>query len=108
VRERRTEMGVLKTIGFTSAKVMGLVLAEAALLGAIGGAIGIFFSLGMIRALPYLPFIGDAVRGISDFGLPRAVGLTGFSLALGIGIIAGLAPAVAAYRARITDLLRQV
>jgi putative ABC transport system permease protein len=108
VRERRTEMGVLKTIGFTSAKVMGLVLAEAALLGAIGGAIGIFFSLGMIQALPHLPFIGDAVRGIADFGLPRAVGLTGFSLALGIGIIAGLAPAVAAYRARITDLLRQV
>jgi putative ABC transport system permease protein len=108
VRERRTEMGVLKTLGFTSARVMGLVLAEAALLGAIGGGMGIFFSLGMIQALPHLPFIGDAVRGIADFGLPRAVGLTGFSLALGIGIIAGLAPAVAAYRARITDLLRQV
>jgi ABC-type antimicrobial peptide transport system permease subunit len=69
---------------------------------------GIVFSLGMIQALPHLPFIGDAIRGISDFGLPRTVGLQGFTLALGIGIIAGLAPAVAAHRARITDLLRQV
>jgi len=108
VRERRTEMGVLKTLGFSSGKVMGLVLAEAGLLGALGGAIGIFFSTGMIQALPHLPFIGDAVRGIADFGLPASVALTGFSLALGIGLIAGLAPAVAAYRASITDLLRQV
>ena len=108
VRERRTEMGVLKTLGFSSGKVMGLVLAEAGVLGALGGAIGIFFSTGMIQALPHLPFIGDAVRGIADFGLPAKVALTGFSLALGIGLIAGLAPALAAYRARITDLLRQV
>jgi putative ABC transport system permease protein len=108
VRERRTEIGVLKTLGFTSTRVMGLVLAEAALLGAIGGGIGIVFSLGMIRVLPHLPGIGDAIRGIPDFGLPRAVGLTGFTLALVIGLIAGLAPAVAAHRARITELLRQV
>jgi putative ABC transport system permease protein len=108
VRERRTEMGVLKTLGFSSGKVMGLVLAEAGVLGALGGAIGIFFSTGMIQALPHLPFIGDAVRGIADFGLPAKVALTGFCLALGIGLISGLAPALAAYRARITDLLRQV
>jgi putative ABC transport system permease protein len=108
VRERRTEMGVLKTLGFTSGKVMGLVLAEAGVLGALGGAIGIFFSTGMIQAMPHLPFVGDAVRGIANFGLPAKVALTGFSLALGIGVLAGLVPAYAAYRARITDLLRQV
>jgi putative ABC transport system permease protein len=106
VRERRTEMGVLKTLGFSSGRVMGLVLAEAGLLGALGGAIGILFSSGMIRVLAMVPNVGPVVQGLG--GLPGQVALTGFGLALGIGLIAGLAPAVAAYRASITDLLRHV
>ena len=36
VRERRTEIAVLKTLGFSSGQVMGLVVAEAVLLGALG------------------------------------------------------------------------
>ena len=38
VRERRTEIAVLKTLGFSSGRVMGLVVAEALLLGVLGGA----------------------------------------------------------------------
>jgi putative ABC transport system permease protein len=106
VRERRTEMGVLKTLGFSSGKVMGLVLGEAGVLGALGGAAGILFSAGMIRILAYFPSIGPVVQGLG--GLPGSVALIGFSLALGIGLVAGLVPAFGAYRARITDLLRQV
>ena len=34
VRERRKEIGVLKTLGFTSGQVMGLVVAESLLIGA--------------------------------------------------------------------------
>ena len=41
VRERRTEIAVLKTLGFKSGQVMGLVVAEALLLGVLGGALGI-------------------------------------------------------------------
>jgi ABC-type antimicrobial peptide transport system permease subunit len=55
-----------------------------------------------------LPFIGDAVRGFPDFGLqPRIVAL-GLSGALMLGLLAGLVPALLAYRAKITDMLRQV
>jgi putative ABC transport system permease protein len=41
VRERRTEIAVLKTVGFASGQVMRLVVAEALLLGAAAGALGI-------------------------------------------------------------------
>jgi putative ABC transport system permease protein len=108
VRERRTEMGVLKTLGFPSGLVMGLVLGEAAVLGAIGGGLGILFSQGLIRALPHVPFIGPFVRGLSGFGLTPLLATGGFTLAVGIALAAGLVPALLAYRARITDLLRQV
>jgi putative ABC transport system permease protein len=107
VRERRTEIGVLKTLGFSGARVMGLILGEAAALGVLGGVAGLLFGQAMIHTLPHLPFIGDAVRGLQDLGLTMAVGSLGLGVALGIAFLAGFVPALLAYRARITDLLRQ-
>jgi putative ABC transport system permease protein len=108
VRERRNEIAVLKTLGFSSALVMMMILAEALLLGVLGGGLGVFLSRGMIKALPSLPFIGDAVRGFPHLGLsPRVAGL-GFGVALFLGLAAGFVPAFLAYRARITEMLRQV
>jgi len=108
VRERRTEIAVLKTLGFSSGLVMALILGEALALGILGGGLGVFLSRGMIKALPSLPFIGDAVRGFPDLGLsPKVAGL-GFGVALFLGLAAGFVPAFLAYRARITEMLRQV
>jgi putative ABC transport system permease protein len=108
IRERRTEIAVLKTLGFPSLLVLTLVLGEALVLGALGGGLGIALSRGMIKALPSLPFIGDAVRGFPNLGLSPKVGGLGFAVALFLGFAAGLAPALMAYRARITDMLRTV
>src|SRR6185436_10146938 len=108
VRVRRNEMGVLKTLGFSSGRVMGLVLSEAGMLGLFGGALGILLSLMLIRVLPHMPLIGPMLRGTPGFGLPASLMAGGFALALGIALAAGLIPAVLAYRARITDLLRQI
>ncbi len=108
IRERRTEIAVLKTLGFPSALVMGLILAESAFLGALGGAVGILLGHEMIQALPSLPFIGDAVRGFPNLGLSPMIAAVGFGMAVFLGLAAGLVPAVLAYRARITDTLRQV
>jgi putative ABC transport system permease protein len=108
VRERRNEMGVLKTLGFSSGRVMGLVLSEAGMLGLFGGALGILLSLMLIRVLPRVPMIGPMLRGTPGFGLPPSIMGSGFGLALFIALAAGLIPALLAYRARITDLLRQI
>ena len=108
VRERRNEIAVLKTLGFSSGLVMVLILAEAVALAVIGGAIGVLLSRGAVGALPGMPFIGDAVRGFPDFGLQPKIVALGLSGALLLGLLAGLVPALLAYRARITDMLRQV
>ena len=55
VRERRTEIAVLKTLGFGSAQVMGLVVAEALLLGVLGGALGIGASRAIMLFLTRAP-----------------------------------------------------
>ena len=108
VRERRTEIAVLKTLGFPSGLVMGLVLGESLVLGALGGTVGILLGSFMIKALPHLPFIGDAVRGFPNLGMSFFVGGLGMAVALFLGVFAGFVPASLAYRARVTELLRQI
>ena len=63
VRERRTEIAVLKTLGFSSRQVMGLIVAEALALGALGGGLGIAGSQGHhVRAHPRPGHQGHAGR----------------------------------------------
>lgn len=108
VRERQTEIAVLKTLGFPASLVMGLVLGEALALGTLGGGLGLLLSRLAIKALPKVPLVGDAVAGFPNLGLTPAVALLGMSLALLLGLFAGLFPAVGAYRARIADTLRTI
>jgi len=108
VRERQQEIGVLKTLGFPSGLVMTLILVEALLLGAMGGAVGLLFASGAIRVLPSLPYVGDVVRQFPGLGLSPRIVSYGLGVALLLGLLAGFVPALLAYRARITEVLRQV
>jgi putative ABC transport system permease protein len=110
VRERRAEIAVLKTLGFTGRQVMGLVVAESVLIGVMGGALGIGSAQGMMWLLSHTPGIRDALAGLGLSGLnlrPLVAGL-GFANSLFLGFVAGFVPALGAYRARITDMLRTV
>jgi ABC-type antimicrobial peptide transport system permease subunit len=101
---------VLKTLGFSSAHVMSFVVGEALLLGVLGGALGVFGSQGLLYTLSHTPGIADLLAGIglSGIELKPAVALLGFFIAVVLGLFAGFVPAVSAYRARITDILRTV
>lgn len=110
VRERRTEIGVLKTLGFSSAHVMGFVVGEALLLGVLGGTLGVAGSQGLLYFVSHAPGVNELLAGIglSGLELKPAVAVLGFFIAVVLGLFAGLVPAVSAYRARITDILRTV
>ena len=100
VRERTGELAVLKTIGFSSASVLAMVLAESVLLLVLGGVIGI----GL--AEPLIPLISKGSNGM--LSLPP-VGASswalGLSLMLGIGVVVGALPAWSAMRLNIVDAL---
>ena len=104
VRERRTEIAVLKTVGFTASQVLGLVLAEALLLGAIGGGLGVAGTAGALWAANRLP--GATLLGLSQVEVRPPVALAGWALAMVVGLAAGFMPAWGACRARVTDALR--
>jgi putative ABC transport system permease protein len=107
VRERRTEIAVLKTLGFSGALVMTLVLVEALALGAIGGLVGIGLAQATVGSMAELPFMGFILGNLTGLSVSPVVAALTFSAAVGLGAAAGLVPAFGAYRARITDMLRQ-
>lgn len=106
-RERRSEIAVLKTVGFSSGQVMGLLLAEAVLLAAIGGGLGILMGYAFMRVLPNVPIVGGVLQ-LPDLRLAPSVGALGLAIALALGLAAGFVPALLAYRSRVSEMLRPV
>ncbi|BAV96245.1 putative ABC transport system permease protein [Lysobacter enzymogenes] len=100
VRERTSELAVLKTIGFPDRSVLMLVLAESVLLLLIGGVIGV----GLARVLG--PIVSAASRGAIN--VPPISG-SSWAMALGlmvaIGLVVGALPAIRAMRLNIVDAL---
>src|SRR6185295_11174027 len=88
IRERRTEIAVLKTLGFSGAQVMALVVAEAVILGLLGGALGILGSHGIMWTLSHAPGIKDMLAGIglTELNLRPMVAALGFAVALFLGL----------------------
>ena len=103
VRERTSELAVLKAIGFTDRFVLFFVLAESLVIALIGGLIG----LGL--AILAIPAVGAALNGLMPPLLLSAVMLLiGLGFALLVGAASGLLPGLGAMRLRVVDALRRV
>ena len=100
VRERTSELAVLKTIGFSNGSVLAMVLAESVLLLVLGGVIG----LGLASLL--IPVVSAGSGGM--LALPT-VGADSWGLGLVlmalIGLLVGSLPAWSAMRLNIVDAL---
>jgi putative ABC transport system permease protein len=101
VRERTSEVGVLKTLGFSDGTVLALVLSESVLVSIIAG--------WPCLLLMYY-FVGHGsfnMAMLPVFIFKKSSLFLGLGLALGLGIAAGILPAMAAMRLKITDALRR-
>jgi putative ABC transport system permease protein len=102
VRERTGELAILKTLGFSNATVMGLVLAESLLYAFAGGGLGVIVAkLFTLR--------GDPTGGfLPSFYLSPLKMCLGVLFALAAGFAAGIIPAVLAMRLKIIEALRRI
>lgn len=92
VFERTREFGVLRAVGWTRARVIGLVMGEAALIslgGAVAGIVLGFVAIRLIRRVPELVGVFQPDYPASVFG--RALGI-----AVGMAAIGALYPAIRA------------
>ena len=102
--ERREEIGVLRAVGYQRLDVLRIMLAEALLLGAIGGAIGTVLSL-LGGVLINQLLLGDPMAAFTPTNLGYVFTALGFGVAT--SLVSGLYPAWKAANERPVDALRK-
>jgi putative ABC transport system permease protein len=106
-RERRSEMAVLKVLGFQPTFVMVLVVAEAALVGAVGGAVGAGLACA-VSAANEAGMLPMAISFLSQFPVPAEFILRGMALGALAGVLGSMVPAWNARKVRVSDVFAKI
>jgi putative ABC transport system permease protein len=105
VANRGREIGTLRSVGFSRRTILFSFIMESLVLCLVGGA------LGCLATLPLNGLSGGTANGFNEitfsFRFGPKVLMQGMLLALAMGLIGGLFPAIRAIRMEITNALRQ-
>jgi len=108
VSNRTREIATLRALGFGSSAVVVSVLVEAALLGLVGGVVGATAAWALFDGYRAATLNWDTFSQVTfafDVNLPLIV--RGALLALFLGLVGGLFPAIRAARLPVTAALRE-
>jgi putative ABC transport system permease protein len=105
MRERTTEIAVLKAIGYGSQLVLFLVLAEAMIVAGLGGLLGTY---GCKVLCDLVDFSRYSAGFLPFFFVPWMTTLFGVAASVLVGFLSGIVPAVVAARQSVVNGLRQV
>ncbi|SFQ69885.1 putative ABC transport system permease protein [Roseivivax halotolerans] len=99
--ERRREMAIWRAMGARPVTILGLLVLEAALMAALGAALGMVILYGgLVVAQPWI----DAAYGLwLPISVPSARELVVLALVIGAAALASLLPALRAYRLSLAD-----
>lgn len=109
VRERIGEIAVLKALGFSRRLIFSTLLAEAVMLAAVGGLVGALGALGLTQLIHaqgkgWNPALGP----LGSFIVTQTILVQGLFLALFVGMLSGVVPALGAARKSVAATLREV
>src|SRR5262249_33122329 len=105
LRERTTEGAVLRAIGFGKQLILFLVLAEGMLVSGLGGIVGPIGSKLLCDVVDFARFSGGF---LPFFYISWPTALIGLAVALAIGFVSGVVPAVRAAQLSVINGLRKV
>ncbi|MEW5854320.1 MAG: ABC transporter permease [Myxococcota bacterium] len=97
ILQRRRELATLRALGTTRLRVTLLVAGEAAILGMLGGILGVFIGRGMAHLA--LGIVADAISALyvevkpTGAEVSPTLALVGFLLGLGCAIVGATRPA---------------
>lgn len=97
VRERQTEIAVLKVLGFRTVHILVLVLGEAALVGLLAGLLGSVLTSALVNGLG-----GIRIPTLPVLKISLDVFLWGPFLGVTTGLVGGIIPAVIACRINVS------
>ena len=104
VLERVREIGILRGLGMTRGQVIKMILAEAGVMGGIGGLLGVLLGIYLSRSFVDLP---NAITGYEwGYVFPGKAIVTGLVAALLAAFLAALYPAWRAGRLDVVEAIR--
>lgn len=96
VEERRFSIAMMRALGLRRKKILLLVLGEAAILGSVGGFIGVILGAGLARSMA-MAFAGISSAlnrvNLTELGLTPGIFLTGLAAGPAAAMAAALGPA---------------
>jgi len=98
VRERTREIGIRRALGARKSTIITQFLFEAALVSAVGGAIGTAVGLGLAKVVSLVTTLAAAVEPLTVIG--------GVLFAAMVGLFFGIWPAARAARLDPVEALR--
>jgi putative ABC transport system permease protein len=101
IRERRTEIAVLRSIGFPAHTILSMLLAESLIIALAGGLLGCGAAYLLLKLITVQGVVG-AIQ------MPAPVLFAALGAAALIGLLSALVPAAAAARRNIVDTIRAV
>jgi putative ABC transport system permease protein len=104
IRERRGEIAVMRSMGFSSRTILSLLLTESLLIGLIGGMIGCGAAFVVLKAFS----VGNLGGPLGTIRMPPIVLAETLVIAALIGVCSAIVPASSAARRNIVDALRTV
>jgi putative ABC transport system permease protein len=104
VRERKTELAVMRSLGFPSRVIVTMLLGEGALIGCAGGALGCALAYVALALVPYAGKVLGPIAAI--LRLLPIVAVESFLIAAAIGLLSAMVPAILAMRRDIASELR--
>ncbi|HEX5234848.1 MAG TPA: ABC transporter permease [Silvibacterium sp.] len=102
---RRKEIAVRLALGAQSRVLLRQAVMESLVLSVTGGLLGLILAaLGLQFGVRFLP---DSLPRIDDISMNWAVAVFALALAVGTGLVCGLAPAFAAMRTHVNEMLKE-
>ena len=105
IRERRSEIAVMRSIGFPSGVILSLLVGESLIVALLGGAIGCGVAFGLFKVFA---FNADALGPFVSLHVPPFVLAETLGVAALIGLFSAYVPARAAAKRSIVETLRLV
>jgi ABC-type antimicrobial peptide transport system permease subunit len=105
--QRRRQIGIMKVLGANMRQIRNMFITEAALLGMLGGILGVLFSylivLGINKLIGTDPGMGEPL--IID--IPLMTIPVGIAFAIMTGVLSGIYPAISASRTNALSAIKR-